>query len=182
MEDLPMTLRDELFALFRFCLGSVEAEKRFREGTGAISARTAGSWVKAAYLDDRTPRYLEALRQAQSLPMPAPPVQVARILFNRGLFFDAGECLKPAWKTAQGREKEVLQGLIQAGAAMHKLELGSDSGCAQLLKEAAAGLAGAEGAGLKAFGQALEALRPRAERGELKPEEAPQLGSSALEL
>ena len=185
-DDFPLALRDELFKLFTSRLGSAQAEKRFQDGVTAISARIAGSWVKAAYLDDRAPRYLEALRQTAALDAAAAPfarpVQIARILFNQGLFFDAHECLEPAWKLAQGREKDVLQGLIQAGAGMHKLELGSSEGCAELLKNAAAKLAEAQGAGLKAFGQALEALAPRAQRDELKPEDAPQLAASALEL
>jgi len=50
-------------------------------------------------------------------------IQVAQALFNAGLFFDCHEYLEEAWKAAEGERKGLLQGLIQLGAALHKLEL-----------------------------------------------------------
>ncbi|MBI4422665.1 MAG: DUF309 domain-containing protein [Elusimicrobia bacterium] len=185
-ELVPLGLRDELFAVFRACLGGAQAEARFLKEAEALGSRAKGSWVKGAYLDDRKPRYLEALRQAAALPGEleglARDVEVARILFNAGLFFDCHEYLEPPWREAGGRVKRVLQGIIQAGAGMHKLEQGSFVGCARLLKEAAAKLAEAQGAGLRAFGLAVAEAAGRAAHEELTPERAPRFQEGALEL
>lgn len=185
-DGYPLDLRDELFGLFASCLGSAEPVVRFKKGAEAAARRAAGSWVKAAYFDDRSPRYQEALRRATALGAPegkyAREIQVARILFNLGLFFDCHEYLEPSWKDAMGREKRALQGLIQAGAGMHKLEQGSSIGCAHLLKEASKKLAEAAGPGLRAFGDALARAGELAEKDDLTPEQAPQLAADGLEL
>lgn len=182
-DGYPLALRDELFALFVKCLGASDAPARFRKGVEAVSARTAGSWVKGAFVDDRAPRYEQALQKAAAVPKDAPrrEVQIARVLFNEGLFFDCHEYLEPLWRETSGRVKRSLQGLIQAGAGFHKLELGSNEGCARLLSDAAEKLHDAEGPGLKAFAEALEGAAAKANSGELTIEQAPRLASDGLE-
>lgn len=94
-----------------------------------------------AYLEDRLPRYQAALKELLAAPHEADAVKrdvrAAAALFNQGLFFDCHEYLEPCWKAAKGELKTALQGLIQAGAGLHKFELGSREGCAQLLKASA---------------------------------------------
>lgn len=185
-DGYPLELRDELFGLFRKCLGSPQAEDRFKKAAEAVGRRATGSWVKAAYIDDRTPRYLEVLRQAAGLAPAEGPfareVGIARILFNQGLFFDCHEFLEPCWKAASGTQKLSLQGLIQAGAGFHKLEQGSTEGCAHLLREASRKLAASSGPALRAFAHAIAGSAEAAERGELTVEQAPQLAPDGLDL
>ena len=183
-DGYPLQLRDEFFALFVSCLGSPEPDVKFKKGVAAVSARTHGSWVKEAYVDDRSPRYEEALKKAAALPkdLHRREIQIARILFNEGLFFDCHEYLEPLWKETSGRIKRSLQGLIQAGAGFHKLELGSNEGCSRLLQDAADKLYDAEGPGLQAFAEALEEASGKASRGELTLEQAPRLASDGLDL
>ncbi|MBI5200802.1 MAG: DUF309 domain-containing protein [Elusimicrobia bacterium] len=183
-DGYPLQLRDELFALFLSCLGSGDPAAKFKKGVEAVSARTRGSWVKEAYVDDRSPRYEQALKEAAALPkeLARREVHVARILFNLGLFFDCHEYLEPLWKESSGSIKRSLQGLIQAGAGFHKLELGSNEGCSRLLSDAADKLYDAPGAGLQAFAESLDDASAKASSGELTIEQAPRLASDGLDL
>ncbi|MBI4346030.1 MAG: DUF309 domain-containing protein [Elusimicrobia bacterium] len=183
-DEYPLALRDELFELFTKCVGSAEGPAKFKRGVEQVAARARGSWVKEAYLDDRSPRYQQALQETASIPAGAGrrEVQIARILFNQGLFFDCHEYLEPLWKESDGRIKRSLQGLIQAGAGFHKLELGSPEGCARLLRDAADKLKEAPGPGLQAFARALHEASENAARAELTVEQAPKLAADGLEL
>ena len=81
---------------------------------------------RRAYLLDRLPRLRRVLAGILSSPETDElrrAVRLGQELFNEGLFFECHECLEGAWRGAQGRPKRLLQGLIQLGAALHKLEL-----------------------------------------------------------
>lgn len=80
-----------------------------------------------AYILDRLHRHLKVLGNRKK-PAPAgeelkDAIRMGQALFNAGLFFDCHEYLEGPWKNAQGESKKLLQGLIQLGAALHKLEI-----------------------------------------------------------
>lgn len=93
-----------------------------------------------AYIQDRVPRFQRVIQYLRANKAPGNPllrdVWVGSLLFNEGLYFDCHEFLEAPWKRAIGREKVMLQGLIQAAAGLHKLELGSKPGCLELLRKA----------------------------------------------
>jgi hypothetical protein len=69
-------------------------------------------------------------------------------LFDAGLYFEVHELLEPYWMRAEGREREILQGLIQVAAGFHHLANGNLKGARSLLDEGSA----------KLLGRALEGL------------------------
>ena len=89
------------------------------------------------YLEDRVGRYQRVLQHCAEISATADPLErdlrLGQLLFNEGLYFDCHEYLESAWNHAQGEEKEMVQGIIQAAAAFHKWELGSPAGCTELL-------------------------------------------------
>lgn len=56
----------------------------------------------------------------------------ARVLFAARLFFEVHEVLEPPWQSATGRERELLQGVIQAAVAWHHATSGNRSGALRL--------------------------------------------------
>jgi hypothetical protein len=92
------------------------------------------------YLEDRVARYQRVLKACAEIGSVADPMErdlrVGQRLYNEGLYFDCHEYLETAWNQAEGPEKDMIQGVIQAGAAFHKWELGSQEGCTELLRKA----------------------------------------------
>ncbi len=143
----PVAARDALYRLFAAALRSPDEAPR-------------------AYLSDRLARQLVVLeerkrrRSAGGDPF-RELVQLGASMFNAGLFFDCHEFLEDAWRGETGDRKLFLQGLIQAAAALHKLEL-SPSATAGALEGFKRGRAKLERtAGLVGF--APGALAPLAE-------------------
>jgi hypothetical protein len=72
--------------------------------------------------------------------LPLPPVVLAnvaqgRLLFNRADFWGCHESLEIAWRVAPDGPRDVIQGLIQAAAAFHKLIVQDNArGAERLLK------------------------------------------------
>jgi hypothetical protein len=67
---------------------------------------------------------------------------VAGRLFDAGLFFEMHEQLEPYWTRAEGMEREILQGLIQAAVGLQHLANGNLAGARLLLHDGCARLLG----------------------------------------
>lgn len=132
----PLQARDALHALFRKALRSPASREAFLRLLGAAkrgpipSPELKRSGLEALegrreYLLDRAPRFLRVLmdRRAGRESGLSGAVGLGQRLLNAGLFFDCHEYLETAWKRAVGERKVLLQGLIQIGAGLHKLEL-----------------------------------------------------------
>jgi predicted metal-dependent hydrolase len=98
----------------------------------------------------------------------------AEDLFNQGEFFAAHEVFEAVWMTAQGRQKTVLQGLIQAAAGFHKIKENEWGGGAKLLRRAIAKLEGMKGPA-ELFKKALEECAEKCEKGTLSWKSAPKM-------
>jgi hypothetical protein len=61
----------------------------------------------------------------------------AGLLWQGGLYFEVHEVLEPHWARAEGHDRDVLQGLIQAAVGFHHLARGNPAGACSLLAEAA---------------------------------------------
>lgn len=86
-----------------------------------------GAESRRDYILERLPRYLRVLvdrkKRTPTGESLKEAVSLGQALFNAGLFFDCHEYLEGPWKKAKGESKTLLQGLIQLGAALHKLEI-----------------------------------------------------------
>jgi len=60
-------------------------------------------------------------------------LESAAALFDAGLFFEVHERLEPPWMSAEGAEREALQGLIQVAVGFHHLGNGNLRGARDLL-------------------------------------------------
>ena len=60
-------------------------------------------------------------------------LEVGRLAFEAGLYFNAVVHWEQAWREELGPERRLLQGLMQAAGAYHKLELGQATGTLKLL-------------------------------------------------
>ncbi|MBI4247931.1 MAG: DUF309 domain-containing protein [Elusimicrobia bacterium] len=134
------------------------------------------------YLEDRLPRFQKVLPQCVAAKSPEAPllrdVRIAQHLFNQGLFFDCHEYLEKAWKSEQGSVKIALQGLIQAAAGFHKLELNSSKGCTELLLNASKKLQTSGnlcGANLRPFAARLLGAAESIRRGDFQRQSVPRM-------
>lgn len=145
------------------------------ERGGEIRFRFAPSDL--AYLEDRVPRFLRALSNVRPPQSDLEEIRIGQELFNAGLFFECHEYLESLWRRADGPLKRLVQGLIQAGAGFHKFELGSPSGAAGLLHQAAEKLEGPPEEGLdpRPFARALRESAEALQRGTLLLERAPRM-------
>jgi predicted metal-dependent hydrolase len=78
------------------------------------------------------------------------------VLLAEELFFEVHELLEPAWLTAEGAERRILQGLIQAAAAWYHWSRGNLRGAMSLMSEAGAKLGAAPP---RWYGTDLEEMR-----------------------
>ena len=78
--------------------------------------------------------------------LPPEVAKRARELWERGLFWEVHEELEPHWQRATGTERELLQGVIQLAAALHKARTNKEA-AERILRRALAHLkrAGVEG-------------------------------------
>ena len=144
-----------------------------------LSLRSSG---ELKYLEDRLPRFQKVLPQCvPAKSFEAPLLRVVRIaqhLFNQGLFFDCHEYLEKAWKSERGPVKIALQGLIQAAAGFHKLELNSSKGCMELLLNASKKLQTSGtlcGANLRPFAARLQSAAQSIRRGDFRRQSFPRM-------
>ncbi len=91
-------------------------------------------------------------------------------LFNAGRYFESHEILEQVWLRAAGASKQVVQGLIQAAAALLHLQRSNWNGARSLVHKAQFNLANAPdhfmGIALAEFSSALEAFVSAAETGD----------------
>ncbi|HVN88854.1 MAG TPA: DUF309 domain-containing protein [Candidatus Binataceae bacterium] len=91
-------------------------------------------------------------------------------LFNAGRYFESHEVLEKVWLQAEGEEKTVLQGLIQAAAALLHLERGNLVGARSLMRKSRVNLVSDSrlsiGLSLVGFSRALEMCISAVENGD----------------
>jgi uncharacterized protein len=94
-------------------------------------------------------------------------LEAAAALFDAGLYFEVHEVLEPHWMTADGPEREALQGLIQIAVAWQHLANGNLAGARSLLLEGSGRLHGARllGIDLEPFARAAADAAERAGAG-----------------
>ena len=140
-----VALRDELYALLKLCLEKPDRAEVFDLIADDVALKPEYA-PHQSYLRDRSNRYCAALKEWNSAKQPkdqlARDLALAQVLFNHGLFFDTHEYLEGAWNRETGAKKLCLQGLIQLGAGLHKLELDSQAtgGAVELLEKGIAKL------------------------------------------
>ncbi len=92
-------------------------------------------------------------------------------LFNAGRYFESHEVLERVWLLAEGTDKAVLQGLIQAAAALLHLERGNLVGARSMTLKSAKNLENASdqfrGVALAGFSRKLETCVLAVEAGDL---------------
>ncbi len=133
----------------------------------ALAARFAD---QDAYTRDRARRFAEACRWLHQENAWGDPLERARAAWDAGLFFEVHEIVEPVWLETRGPEREVLQGVIMAGAALHHLTRGNLAGARGLLGDAARRLHEAPGEqrfDLVGFADGLERLRAGIEDGSI---------------
>lgn len=149
------------------------AELRVEDGTplfagGDLTPRFA---PLEAYARDRSRRFAAALEWIEAEGCAGDPLEAARAAWDAGLFFEVHEMLEPIWLHTRGSERDVLRGVIMAGAAMHHLTQGNLAGARGLLRDGARHLESSPGAtslDLERFARALRALSERIDRGEVR--------------
>jgi len=83
----------------------------------------------------------------------------AALLFDARLYFEVHELLEPYWMRAEGRDREAIQGLIQASVGLEHLVNGNVAGARSLLRDGVDKLGGRglEGIALDGLAQGLAA-------------------------
>lgn len=179
--------RDALAALFvraasgeALALHEIRALERWARGDGAPPEITAedgtplfdevgglgkrfaelGPWVR-----DRARRFAAACTWIQGEASQDDPLERARAAWDAGLFFEVHEIVEPVWLEESGPRRELYQGVIMAGAALHHLSQENLAGARGLLGEAARRLEHAEHGRLDLRGFARGLLRLRDEIG-----------------
>lgn len=130
---------------------------------------------------------MSAAASGGMLPAPAArdPVLAAgiargRALFNRADYWGSHEALEAAWRVAPVAEREALQGLIQSGAAFHKLVVQDNpAGARRLLGWALAKLDGLPDG---TYGLALDPFRTQLNQWAERLALAPRLEGSIVGL
>ncbi|MEE2703803.1 MAG: DUF309 domain-containing protein [Myxococcota bacterium] len=163
-----------LAELERFAQGAAPgpALRRLRSEDGASLFGPDGLEARfaplRAYIEDRAPRFAAARNWIREYGAEQEPLERARAAWDAGLFFEVHEILEPVWLAATGIERQKLQGMIMAGAALHHLANGNLAGARGLLRDAAAKLEGSrsgESYRFGSFGRELARLAERLEKG-----------------
>jgi predicted metal-dependent hydrolase len=96
-------------------------------------------------------------REGRRLDSRGDLLDAAAQLFDAHLYFEVHELLEPAWRDAQGSDREALQGLIQVAVGYQHLANGNLAGARVLLDEGRARLHGRriDGLDLEPFEQAV---------------------------
>lgn len=108
--------------------------------------RVAGSFLEddppasiRTYIDNRLAAYGQVLADLCT-HRPHDPLDVAFLVWDRGLFFETHEYLEQFWMTADGDHKTLLQALIRAAGAYVHLEQGNLKGAQRIAAKAMAAL------------------------------------------
>lgn len=119
-------------------------------------------------------------RQSAALFARRAAVARGRASFNRADFWASHEAWEAAWRAASGAEREGLQGLIQAAAAMHKYIVQDNaSGAVRLIDRALAGL---DAVGARGFGLDVASLAGELRRWRSRLVDGPPGGASIVGL
>lgn len=117
--------------------GTLALKGAYRRDRDELCERTRRAWavVKNWPHSGHEPSLSQALDQAAAL-------------FDARLDFEVHELLEPFWMSAQGPDKEALQGLIQVAVGYHHLANNNLTGARMLLEEGSAKLVGRRLGGL----------------------------------
>jgi hypothetical protein len=113
------------------------------------------------YLKDKVKRYKEFLRELGEDFEPAledkeKNIELSRLLFAKGLYFEVHELLEEVWAGEFGKDRELLQALIQIGVAYYHLNNFNQRGFELLIQNALELLKQYQG---KIYGINLEKLK-----------------------
>jgi Domain of unknown function (DUF309) len=149
---LPLPQRNRLAKLI---LEAFHDPRARRELEALAADRSEGA--RPAELSERAARARELLEGCPLETVDAgleTALRRAALLFDGHFYFEVHELLEPYWLCAGGREREMLQGLIQISAGFHHLDSGNAAGARALLREGAGKLLGGGAIG----GMALDAF------------------------
>ena len=128
--DIPKTVLDEVVSEFPL----------FKRD-GAFLKFVPDDPITEEYVRKKAKEYRELLRE---LPADFDPVKedieknvkMARLLFEKGLYFEVHEILEEIWMGEFGKERDFLQALIQIGVAYYHLSNYNQRGFRLLLENA----------------------------------------------
>ena len=118
------------------------------------------------YVKERAKKYWKFLKELQDGFEPVGEdigknVEMARLLFKKGLYFEVHEILEEVWMGEFGRERDFLQALIQIGVAYYHRENYNERGFRLLLENALELLSNYSGS---LYGINVDSLRESLER------------------
>ena len=96
------------------------------------------TWV-VDYIQRRLEAFEAVLAEVSSRGLEN-PLDIALILWDRGLFFEMHEYLEAYWKAASGEERRLFQALIRAAGTYVHLEQGNLPGARRIAAKAIYGL------------------------------------------
>jgi len=95
--------------------------------------------VVLAYIEKRLTAYEGVLADIRDCRADD-PLDIALLIWNRGLFFETHEYLETYWMAAKGDEKRLLQALIRAAGAYVHLEQGNRKSARRIAAKALQGI------------------------------------------
>jgi len=159
----PLRVRNRLAEIILEALEKPEARRELL-ALGEVDA-PAPDWLSPGDRDCR-PLIRQRAQSAAAALAARPPARprsradvlaAAAALFDARLYFEVHELLEPAWRDAEGGEREALQGLIQIAVGYQHLANGNLAGARALLDEGRGRLEGRalDGRDLAAFGRGV---------------------------